>query len=203
MAEGISSVRVALGLHPQVVADRSSELSLFERYLPEARFVGEVGLDAGPRFYRSFDLQQKVFERILTVCAEIGDRIVSVHSVRAARHVLQQIENIVPPGRLAVVLHWFSGSSADVKRAADLGCYFSVNAQMLRSPRGRSLISSIPTDRLLTETDGPFGTTQSASLPTSDLKHAVSNLGQLLGLSFSDTSSLLNRNLQRLEGSQR
>jgi TatD DNase family protein len=31
-------------------------MQLFERYLPDAR-IGEVGLDAGPRFYRSLDAQ--------------------------------------------------------------------------------------------------------------------------------------------------
>lgn len=32
-------VRVALGLHPQLVADRAIEYPLFEKYLPEARYV--------------------------------------------------------------------------------------------------------------------------------------------------------------------
>jgi TatD DNase family protein len=32
-------VRVALGLHPQLVADRGDEIALFERYLSEARYV--------------------------------------------------------------------------------------------------------------------------------------------------------------------
>src|SRR5437868_891310 len=43
-------VRAALGLHPQLVAERAEELSLWERHLSETRYVGEVGLDAGPKF---------------------------------------------------------------------------------------------------------------------------------------------------------
>lgn len=54
LAARSAHVRVALGLHPQLVGERAGELPLFERHLPEARYVGEVGLDAGPRFYRSF-----------------------------------------------------------------------------------------------------------------------------------------------------
>ena len=54
------------------------------------------------------------------------------------------------------VLHWFTGSGPDVRRAIDLGCYFSVNEQMLKAPRGRSLLEAVPLARLLTETDAPF-----------------------------------------------
>jgi len=49
LATGTRYVRAALGLHPQLVAERASELTLWERYLPETPYVGEVGLDAGPR----------------------------------------------------------------------------------------------------------------------------------------------------------
>jgi TatD DNase family protein len=200
MAEGLRSIRVALGLHPQVVAERFSELSLFEQYLPEARFVGEVGLDAGPRFYRSFDTQRKVFERILQLCSEAGDKIISVHSSRAARHVLKLIEDIVDPDRCHVVLHWFSGTNADAKRAFALGCYFSINQTMLKSPKGRALVCSIPTQRLLTETDGPFCGTRHGSVAASDVQSTVCELANVLGCSIPEARSLIAANLRTLEG---
>ena len=62
IAQCTRHVRAALGLHPQLVAERASEIELWERYLPETRYVGEVGLDAGPRFYKSFELQKEVFQ---------------------------------------------------------------------------------------------------------------------------------------------
>lgn len=202
MAHGLHSIRVALGLHPQVVAERSAELSLFEQYLPDARFVGEVGLDAGPPFYRSFEMQKKVFERILRLCNEAGDKIVSVHSARAAGHVLRLIEEIIDPSRVGVVLHWFSGSNADAKRASELGCYFSINQAMVRSLRGRSLISSLPTYRLLTETDGPFSNVQSPSVATANLQSTVCELAEVLGHSIPATTSLIAANLRTLEGTE-
>src|SRR3546814_315899 len=61
-------VRVGLGLHPQLVEERAGELDLFERLLSETRYVGEVGLDAGPRHYRSFELQKQTFRKILNLC---------------------------------------------------------------------------------------------------------------------------------------
>jgi TatD DNase family protein len=65
LASDSKYVRVALGLHPQLVAERADEIKLFERYLSEARYVGEVGLDAGPQYYRSIEAQERVFERYL------------------------------------------------------------------------------------------------------------------------------------------
>ena len=118
LAATSAHVRVALGLHPQLVAEREAEISLFERYLPETRFIGEVGLDAGPRFYRSFAAQERVFERVLRACAEHGGKILTVHSVRAVGKVLGHLEQSLPPSRGRVVLHWFTGTTAEARRAA-------------------------------------------------------------------------------------
>ena len=41
-------VRVGLGLHPQLVADRHLEIELFEKLLERTRYVGEIGLDRSP-----------------------------------------------------------------------------------------------------------------------------------------------------------
>lgn len=149
-------VRAALGLHPQLVSEQASELTLWEEYLPQARFVGEVGLDAGPRFFRSLQLQKEVFERILRQCAQAGGKILSVHSVRSAKAVLDLVEKHLPADRGRVVLHWFAGSASDARRAVLLGCYFSLNAQMFQTDAQRQLIAALPLDRILTESDGPF-----------------------------------------------
>lgn len=150
-------VRAALGLHPQLVAQRAGDLADFPRWLSDTRYIGEVGLDAGPKFYSSFAAQERVFAQILQWCAEAGGKILSVHSVRTATKVLDQIERHLPGPRGKVVMHWFTGSRQEAKRAVQLGCYFSINAQMLANPRhAETVAETIPLDRLLTETDGPF-----------------------------------------------
>ncbi|TKB31418.1 MAG: TatD family deoxyribonuclease, partial [Mesorhizobium sp.] len=132
LAKGAEFVRIGLGIHPHLAEQRWTELPLFEALLPETRYVGEVGLDASPAHYRSIDRQVDVFRRILTSCQRAGDKILSVHSVRTASKVLDHIEELLPKGSGKVVLHWFSGSVADARRAAALGCYFSVNQAMFR-----------------------------------------------------------------------
>lgn len=179
LAAEAQHVRVALGLHPQLVAEREAELAIFERHLPLARYVGEVGLDAGPGFYASFAAQERVFERILQLCAEQGGKVLTVHSVRAVTKVLGHLERALPPDRARVVLHWFTGTAAEARRAAAFGCYFSINSEMLRSPRHRALIGALPADRLLSETDGPFVSRCGLPVRPRDVAHTVAELGRL------------------------
>ncbi len=179
LAAEAQHVRVALGLHPQLVAEREAEFAIFERHLAEARYVGEVGLDAGPRFYASFAAQERVFERILRACAEQGGKILTVHSVRATSKVLGHIERALPTNRGRVVLHWFTGTAAEARRAAALGCYFSINTEMLRSPKHRKLVGELPADRLLTETDGPFIERNGRPARPRDVANTVAELASL------------------------
>lgn len=198
LAQQTRHVRAALGLHPQLVAERAGELPLWQAYLPETRYVGEVGLDAGPRFYKSFELQKQVFAEVLKLCAKVGDKIITVHSIRAAKAVLDHVEAFLPPGRGKVVLHWFTGSKAEARRAVDMGCYFSVNASMLTNERHMAMVRDIPLARLLTETDGPFTKTDGRVSKPSDVTVVVEALGRLHGMSPSGLVATVQTNLRRL-----
>ncbi len=198
LAAPSAHVRVALGLHPQLVAERESELAMLERYLPDARYIGEVGLDAGPRFYRSLPAQERVFERILRACAEHGGKILTIHSVRAVRNVLGHIERALPQDRGQVVLHWFTGTPAEARRAVALGCYFSINGEMLRSPKNRQLVASLPLDRLLTETDGPFVERKGQPVRPREVVRTVADLASLRLVSTEAMAGAIVCNLKRL-----
>ncbi len=154
---GKSYVYPAIGLHPELVAARYSEVELLEEGIKNCRLVGEIGLDGSPQHQASLEQQRDVLARALTACTEHGGRIATIHSRRAARDTIALIETHVDPARVICILHWFSGSTAEAHRAIDAGCYFSVNASMLDTQGGRNLVRAIPADRLLTETDAPFG----------------------------------------------
>lgn len=195
-------VRVALGLHPQLVADRAHEITIWESFLPQARYVGEIGLDAGPKYYSSLDLQKQVFQRILTMCNQAGGKILSVHSVRTATKVLDMLEKHLQPDRGRVVLHWFTGSKAEARRAIDLGCYFSINAEMFNSERHRNTISSLPLDRLLTETDGPFCTNNGRPVRSIDTPIVINLLASEMRVKPDEITSTIISNLLTLEAFQ-
>ena len=193
-----SHVRAALGLHPQLVAERGHEIALWRELLPRTRYVGEVGLDAGPRFYSSFDQQTAVFREVLLACAAASDKILTVHSVRATKIVLDMIEAHLPAARGKVVLHWFNGTASEIRRAVDLGCYFSVNAEMLANEKRRVMNLAFPLERILTETDGPF--TQTGGRPTEpvDVWHAVKALAALHKVDVEEMGRRIGANLQTL-----
>lgn len=198
LASRTRHVRAALGLHPQLVAERADEIGLWESYLPETSYIGEVGLDAGPRFYRSLDLQVEMFRRILASAADAGGKILSVHSVRASTRVLTLIEEHLPADRGRVVLHWFTGSAAEARRAVSLGCYFSVNRTMLEKPAAQKLIAGLPLNRLLTETDGPFTRCGERPAKPSDVRSTIQALAESLAKPPEELRSLVAANLKRL-----
>lgn len=193
-------IRAGLGLHPQLVSERADEIELWQKYLPEAHYVGEVGIDAGPKYYRSLDLQKRIFKRILRECEKAGGKILTVHSVRAARIVLDLIQENLPPSRGQVVLHWFTGSKSEARRAVELGCYFSVNAAMMRNERGRELVSAFPMHRLLTETDAPFTRIDERPTRPTDVIVALNELARLFDRTPEDMRRTLARNLRTLLG---
>lgn len=191
-------VRPALGLHPELVAEHAAEITLWERYLDETRYVGEVGLDARPRARSSLPEQKAVFRRMLDTCAERGGKILTVHSAGIPGETVRMIVESLPPDRGRVVLHWFTGSKAPMALAVEHGCYFSINASMLQSEAGRRLITGIPRDRILTETDGPFTLTAGRPARPPDVADTVTRLAAFLKLAPEVLAQQICANLRSL-----
>jgi TatD DNase family protein len=198
MAMGFASIRVGLGLHPQLVAERSGELPLFEELLSQAPYVGEVGLDASPRFYASFQDQQRVFERVLRACNEQGNKILSIHSVRATSTVLRALEAHLRNRTCVPVLHWFTGTKSEAARAVELGCYFSINVEMIQEKKMLPLLRWLPSNRLLTETDGPFVKLGYRPIRPSDIPATVELLARLRATDSLELARVITENFQAL-----
>lgn len=177
LTRGRRYVRPALGYHPVHITGALEPLQEFTRFVPEARYIGEVGLDYTPDAEASPATQRKVFSSIIDLCVADPARILSVHSRRAAADVVAAVEGF--PG--AVILHWFSGSEAVLERAVAAGCYFSINSAMLRSSRGRELLTRIPDGRLLSETDGPFVRCRGREAEPLDVVEVVRSIAALRG----------------------
>lgn len=188
----------ALGLHPQLVQTHAAELALWEERIGETRFVGEVGLDAGPRFYKSLNLQKEAFSRILAVCSSHGGKVLSIHSVRAVKVVLDMIESTQLLSSNTAILHWFTGSASDARRAADLGCYFSINAAMIASKSGAELIKTIPSERILTESDGPFALIDGQPSKPTSMPTSIRYIAEALSMTEEELRILTIENFARI-----
>lgn len=157
---GAGNVRTGAGLHPWWIGEYDVAANWDRLYglVARNRFVGEVGLDSSPRHADTRKAQLDALACVAHACARTGDKVLSVHAVRAVDDVLDVLERAdaltVDAGN-ACIIHWFSGTSDQLTRARRTGCYFSVNPRMLQSKRGRAYLQAIPVDRLLLETDEP------------------------------------------------
>lgn len=180
---GEKNVALGLGLHPWWVRD-GSEAEALVGLLGDARLVGEVGLDASPRRAGTWEAQLAAFERVCAACAEASDKdaplVLSVHAVRAATAALDVLERTGAAARCRCVLHWFSGSSEELWRAARLGCRFSFGERALATRRGREYARVLPAELLLTETDLPEapGAGGGAEELVSSLERAVAGIAE-------------------------
>lgn len=142
-----------VGLHP---AERHTNTALaeFHRALPQADAVGEVGLD----FRRAMTAPDEQCRRLQDIFDHLNGqrKIVSLHSAGAgaASAVLDCLTHRDLP---AAILHWFLAPESVIDRAVDLDLFFSVNQVMLQSQRGRYAVAVMPPNRVLLETDAPFG----------------------------------------------
>lgn len=150
----VPTIHTGIGLHPQIVADRFRELDQISKHIMEADFVGEIGLDGGPEYRGNWLQQIEVFTRSITEAERIGGKVLSIHSRRAANDVLKVLAEHAKES--TPILHWFSGTLRELEDADQLGCWFSVGPAMLSGNKGRLLLKSMPKDRVLLETDGPF-----------------------------------------------
>ena len=155
-----ANVRVGTGLHPWWIADGTcgdTDVGLLEELAARARYIGEVGLDAGKRGAESIEAQAAVFERTMRTVSEhpLPGRVISIHAIRSASRVLDILERTGAARNATCILHWFSGSTDELWRAARMGCLFSINEHMLATKRGREYARILPDDRLLLETDAP------------------------------------------------
>lgn len=153
---GHDRINVALGLHPEIATEKFNELDLLLSSISKVDFVGEIGIDGSSRYVKSISKQEQIFDSAINECQRSGGRIISIHSRGAASKVLSILRKYPDCGK--PILHWFSGSITDLKEAIDMKCFFSINPVMVKSNKGKELVSRIPPGFVLPESDGPFTT---------------------------------------------
>ncbi|KAB2811021.1 TatD family deoxyribonuclease [Pimelobacter simplex] len=158
-----------MGSHPGVEQTvRQFDGDAFAEAVSRFALIGEVGLDR-----RGDDEAQVAMFRSILRAVAGRPVLLSVHSTGRCGAVLDEVERAPHPG---VILHWFNGTAAEVSRATDLGCYFSVNAAM--SPAS---LERIPFDRMLTETDFPASRTKTGASRPGDVARIEAVLAERHG----------------------
>lgn len=191
-----TKVLITPGLHPEIAHDRSSELPLLLAQMASVKAVGEVGLDGSPRFRSGYDTQRRIFSAVVARSAELGGRTLSIHSRQAVKDVLAELER--HPGFGTAVLHWFSGSAAELKLAEAQGCWFSVGPAMFNSNSGRVLAAKLPRNRVVPESDGPFAQVDGQPVMPWSEQATAGHLATAWDLPLDQAAALLRNNAERL-----
>jgi len=184
-------VSVALGLHPgSREAATAGQLERFLRMLPDAPWIGEVGLDFAPGTDRGEKARQtRTFAAVLEHRLS-QSKPMTVHSRGASK---ETVKLLIEAGQRAL-LHWYSGDLATAEAALTAGLWFSVNPSMVRSVKGRSLINRLPRERVLCETDGPYCMVGSRSAHPADVPSVACSLAGTWSCTEADARSTLSSN---------
>lgn len=145
-------LKFALGFHPQEMKLNDNDFKDFKKLFKDAKYIGEVGLDFSPRYYKNKNEQLNYFDEIIRMC-EKENKLVSVHLRNAYGSGIGIIKKYKPS---KCIIHWYSGNEEELHDLIKLGCYFSLNENMIRNQDKSLMLLKIPIEKILVESDGPF-----------------------------------------------
>lgn len=195
--KGSKNIRVALGLHPELVPLYKDEISKFEELLHTTRYIGEIGLDGSEQHAASFVNQVAVFTKIVSLVGKADNKILTIHSRNAVKETIEILSRILRNTNCKVIFHWYTGDIKSLQSAIDQGYYFSVNHKMVVTKKGEQILRLLPIDKILTETDGPF-TLNSELNRQESLEKTISFLATFHGMSNDSFAEQVYVNFQRL-----
>ena len=147
------------GVHPHHASDYTDDSDAQIRKLAAAGRVvaiGECGLD----YFRNFsprEAQLEAFKAQLDIAAETG-LPVFLHQRDAHDDFVEVLEPMLPELSRAVA-HCFTGEHESLREYLALGLYVGVTGWICDERRGahlKEIVSIIPDDRLMIETDAPY-----------------------------------------------
>ena len=146
------------GVHPHGASDYTSEVGArLESLAAKAEVVaiGECGLD----FNRDFSprpKQERCFEAQLDLAARLNMPVFLERDAHARFiGILGRCRDKLP----GAVVHCFTGTAQALRSYLDLDCHIGITGWICDERRGlglRKIVSDIPSDRLMVETDAPY-----------------------------------------------
>jgi TatD DNase family protein len=159
LASRLEGVYASAGVHPHEAKDAPGDyLEQLEQIAHSAGkkcvAVGEMGLDYHYDFSPR-DRQRQVFEEQLDLAARLGLPVI-VHCREAAEDTLAILARAA--GKLAGVIHSFTGDSVEVRRFLEQGWHigFAGIITFKNAQANREAARLVPADRVLVETDAPY-----------------------------------------------
>ena len=203
MVQQFPEVYGSVGFHPHDAAELTEDLEqkIRKLALEEKKLIaiGETGLDYH-YMYSSAEVQQQVFSKQLQLAVELNLPVI-MHSREAETDTLNILQEIpVPPLGVA---HSFTSSFEMAKTLIEMGWYIGINGIVTfkNAEDLREVVSWLPLDRLLLETDSPFlAPTPFRGKPNkpAHIPAIATFIAELRGISLEQLSEQTSANAQRL-----
>lgn len=159
VADAHPDIWATAGVHPHEArdfADLSPEALAGLADHPRVVALGECGLDFhydhSPR-----EVQRRVFQAHLDAAHATGLPLV-IHTREADADTAEMLEAACARGPLKLLMHCYTSGPELLRRAAELGAWFSVSGIATFKAAGgvRECVRAMPADRILVETDCPY-----------------------------------------------
>lgn len=205
LAKKYHSVRAAVGIHPNHVAEAPRDLGLIIAYAkePEVVAIGETGLDRF-RDDAPFEQQLEYFGRQARLAFDRQLPLV-IHCRDAEADLLRCLEESAAARPLRGVMHSFTGTAATAARCVELGLHISFAGQITYTNRKfdalREVARLVPIDRLLVETDSPYLAPEphrGQRNEPSFVQFTAQRLAELRGMSTDELASVTSANGRKL-----
>ena len=203
MVQQFPEVYGSVGFHPHDAAELTEDLEqkIRKLALEEKKLIaiGETGLDYH-YMYSSAEVQQQVFSKQLQLAVELNLPVI-MHSREAETDTLNILQEIPVPS--LGVAHSFTSSFEMAKTLIEMGWYIGINGIVTfkNAEDLREVVSWLPLDRLLLETDSPFlAPTPFRGKPNkpAHIPAIATFIAELRGISLEQLSEQTSANAQRL-----
>ncbi|MCS7139035.1 MAG: TatD family hydrolase, partial [Crenarchaeota archaeon] len=160
--------------------------------------IGEVGLD----YYtvRKQDERVKLIDHFIEF-VELSKKIglpLIVHSRSAGREAM---EILLERSARKVLMHAFDGKASHAMRGVESGFFFSIPPSVIRSPQKQKLVSRIPIENILLESDSPvLGTNPLERNEPANIVFSLREIARIKNLDLELVAEETTKNARRLFG---
>jgi TatD DNase family protein len=188
-------------IHPMVAHNYTDDLERIRRMADDALILGEIGLDKmWLEEQAHFPLQLPLLDVFLE-SANKGDKVVILHVAGAETEVLERLE--IHSIRRAII-HDYYGPVELVDKIIDNDLYFAFDRSYLEEYKPEikdweerlQIVSLIPDDRFLIETDGPNKPPR--RMPYDALQIVAERIAELRGSTPEEIHTQSTRNFKNL-----
>lgn len=193
LANTYGNIVPCIGIHPWNVDKVGlDELRQLDKLIPEAKCIGEVGLDR--RFVPQTFSRQVEFFRTFINWARDYDLPLNIHAPDAWVDALEMIRRADVDRAL---FHWYTGPLSLIQEIGDYGYYISINAAIKIQEKSRVVAREAPLSMTLLESDGPYEY-RGITLEPPMVKEAANIVAELKGVGIDDLWESIASNFSRL-----